>query len=326
MAAKYQIFVSSTFQDLRTERDAVTKAILEMGHIPVGMEMFSAADEQQWQLIARQIESSDYHVVVLAHRYGSVIGTMSYTEREYEHAIASRVPVLGFIIDESALWPGDRQDSDKSAIAAFKQKVKGKPVSFWKNADDLNARVVVALSKAFHASPRRGWLPADQLVDPAVAAEVSRLSKENAELRRKVESLRGELEAFQSPSELETLDAEFKVHGSAILDGHLTSWESSASWRNLFSRLAPALMQTLDDATVCDKLARILAPPAFGKPKLNQDCFETIRIQLIALGFVSVNELATATQRRALFWSLTKLGHQKMVELRTIRAVSSNLS
>jgi protein tyrosine phosphatase (PTP) superfamily phosphohydrolase (DUF442 family) len=52
---KYTIFASSTQSDLAAEREAVAKAILELGHIPVGMEMFSAADEQQWQLIQRQI-------------------------------------------------------------------------------------------------------------------------------------------------------------------------------------------------------------------------------------------------------------------------------
>ena len=53
---KYQVFVGSTYEDLKEERSQVIKAILEMGHIPVGMEMFSAGDEQQWKLIARQIE------------------------------------------------------------------------------------------------------------------------------------------------------------------------------------------------------------------------------------------------------------------------------
>ena len=46
-STQHQIFVSSTYEDLKKERDQVIKAILEMGHIPVGMEMFSAADEQQ---------------------------------------------------------------------------------------------------------------------------------------------------------------------------------------------------------------------------------------------------------------------------------------
>jgi Domain of unknown function (DUF4062) len=40
----------------------VAKAILELGDIPVEMEMFSAADEEQWKLIRRQIDQSDYYV------------------------------------------------------------------------------------------------------------------------------------------------------------------------------------------------------------------------------------------------------------------------
>jgi hypothetical protein len=85
-SVKYQIFVSSTYEDLKMHRDQVVRAILEMGHIPVGMEMFSAGDETQWQLIQRQIESSDYYVVLIAHRYGSMDGPISYTEKEYDYA------------------------------------------------------------------------------------------------------------------------------------------------------------------------------------------------------------------------------------------------
>jgi hypothetical protein len=92
---KYQIFVSSTYEDLKEERDTVIKAILETGNIPVGMEMFSAGDEQQWELIKRQIEDCDYYVVILAHRYGSMDGIISYTEKEYDFAVEKKIPVLG---------------------------------------------------------------------------------------------------------------------------------------------------------------------------------------------------------------------------------------
>nr|VFK57841.1 MAG: protein of unknown function (DUF4062) [Candidatus Kentron sp. TUN]VFK66801.1 MAG: protein of unknown function (DUF4062) [Candidatus Kentron sp. TUN] len=82
---KYQIFVSSTYEDLKPERDQVIKAVLEMGHIPVGMEMFSAGDEQQWDVIKKQIDQSDYYVVLIAHRCGSMDGSISYTEKEYDY-------------------------------------------------------------------------------------------------------------------------------------------------------------------------------------------------------------------------------------------------
>ena len=85
MKVKYQIFVSSTYEDLKAERDIVIKTVLEMGNIPVGMEMFSAGDEQQWELIKRQIDDCDYYVVIVAHRYGSTDGTISFTENRGEH-------------------------------------------------------------------------------------------------------------------------------------------------------------------------------------------------------------------------------------------------
>jgi hypothetical protein len=189
MDKKYTIFVSSTQKDLRDEREAVAKAILELGHIPVGMEMFSAGDEQQWQLIQRQINQSDYYVVIVAHRYGSMIGEVSYTEREYDYAVEKGVPVLGFIIDDKANWPADRMEQDdaiRQRLVGFKEKVRTRMVSFWNTADNLNAKVLAALSKQFPLTPRPGWIRGDQAPSVDIANEISRLSRENAELRQRV--------------------------------------------------------------------------------------------------------------------------------------------
>ena len=45
MEKKYQVFVSSTYQDLQKERQEVMQALLELDCIPVGMELFPAADD-----------------------------------------------------------------------------------------------------------------------------------------------------------------------------------------------------------------------------------------------------------------------------------------
>ena len=47
---KYQVFISSTFTDLVEARRKVRDAILSMYHFPVGMELFGAANEEQWQI------------------------------------------------------------------------------------------------------------------------------------------------------------------------------------------------------------------------------------------------------------------------------------
>ena len=44
---KYQVFISSTFIDLQKERQAAVEAILSVGHIPAGMELFAATNTSQ---------------------------------------------------------------------------------------------------------------------------------------------------------------------------------------------------------------------------------------------------------------------------------------
>jgi len=68
MKKKYQVFVSSTFLDLKAERQAAVEAILLAGHIPAGMELFSAGDESQLEVIKKWIEASDIYMVILGGR------------------------------------------------------------------------------------------------------------------------------------------------------------------------------------------------------------------------------------------------------------------
>src|ERR1035441_5110154 len=69
---RYQVFVSSTFDDLQPERQKVLQAVLEMKAFPAGMELFPSANDEQWAFIQREIESSDYYTVITAGKYGSL--------------------------------------------------------------------------------------------------------------------------------------------------------------------------------------------------------------------------------------------------------------
>ncbi len=69
---KLQVFVSSTYLDLLTERQAAVEAILRAGHIPAGMELFAAGDQSQIKAIREWIEDSDVFLLILGGRYGSI--------------------------------------------------------------------------------------------------------------------------------------------------------------------------------------------------------------------------------------------------------------
>ena len=57
MDRRFQVFVSSTYEDLREERAAVISALLQLDCIPAGMELFPAADDDSWTLIKSVIWS-----------------------------------------------------------------------------------------------------------------------------------------------------------------------------------------------------------------------------------------------------------------------------
>lgn len=194
MSKKFQVFVSSTYTDLVDEREQIIKACLEMGHIPVGMEMFSAADEEQWKIIQRQIDEIDYYVILVAHRYGSTTAEgISYTEKEYDYAVSRGVPILGFVIEESASWPADRieqEEQKKISLINFKNRIKSRLINFWKTKDDLHAKFSIALMKAIVNNPRTGWVKSEESIGTDVMKELSRLSSENASLRKENEALK----------------------------------------------------------------------------------------------------------------------------------------
>lgn len=82
---KLQVFVSSTFKDLREDRQAAVEAILTAKHIPAGMELFASGDESQMSVIKRWIDQSDVYLLILGGRYGSIEPNSgkSYTHLEF---------------------------------------------------------------------------------------------------------------------------------------------------------------------------------------------------------------------------------------------------
>lgn len=53
MEKKYQVFLSSTYSDLKDERKKVLDILLMADCIPAGMEAFVAADMEQFEVIKK---------------------------------------------------------------------------------------------------------------------------------------------------------------------------------------------------------------------------------------------------------------------------------
>lgn len=181
---KYQFFISSTYEDLKEERNKAIQAILTMNQFPIGMEMFSAADDDQWKIIKEAIDSSDFYILIIGNRYGSIEETtgISYTEKEFDYAVEKEIPILVFIVDSSMSMTADKFETDPQKIAklrAFKEKVKqsGRYVKFWKNIDNLETLISQSISKAVLRGNRPGWVRTTDFDIDKSYAEILRLTE-----------------------------------------------------------------------------------------------------------------------------------------------------
>ncbi|MCK0551301.1 DUF4062 domain-containing protein [Pseudomonas syringae] len=321
MSSKYQIFVSSTYLDLKEPRDFVIKAILEMGHIPVGMEMFSAADEEQWSIIRRQIDQSDYYVLILANRYGSVTSEqISYTEKEYDYARSISIPCLGFILETSASWPSDYTDTASAqvqALSLFRDKVKQRPVSFWKNTDDLYGKCSIALMKAFTAYPREGWVRASQYIDGKSSTELLRLSSENARLREALQDSEAALEQKNNRSESDAV-AVLKAN-----ERDLYVWMKDADdWKkkgrislfDVFEVLAPEMFVEISFNSMSLVVATLLASKDYKKVRESHPIPANELKEWVA-DFAALDLIAPSVKKKRAsdteeYWTLTDNGKE----------------
>lgn len=194
---KLQVFVSSTYTDLKEERQAAVEAILNAGHIPAGMELFAAGDQSQWQVIQDWIRESDVYLLIIGGRYGSLepITGKSYTHLEYEYALSQGMPFFAVVITDEKLADKAKEEGldvvereNYKLLQEFKNLVKTKTVRFWNDLKDIKLAIHEALSQYSKREELIGWIPGNQGVNGAeLAEEIARLGKENDKLRNKVE-------------------------------------------------------------------------------------------------------------------------------------------
>lgn len=302
------------------------KAILEMGHIPVGMEMFSAADETQWKIIQRQIDESDYYVVIVANRYGSLAEEgISYTEKEYDYASSKDVPTLGFVMQSDANWPSNLTDTDAASVAslaAFKDKIKEKHISFWNSDEELYGKCAIALMKSFAAYPREGWVRGSQATDVRLTTELARLSEENSQLRISLRNLQAE-EKNKQREELRKVIRILLANTSNMSFWYLgdDDWTAAKeiSLANIFQGIAPEL---LIEKSISDMSS--YAGVMFNKTdRALRDSFPVPSNQVkgwmadfTSLGLVKPSDKKKPVADKDEYWTLTEKGKRMLSQIR----------
>lgn len=330
MKVKYQVFISSTYEDMKMERDQLIKCILEMGHIPVGMEMFSAANEEQWKVIQRQIDDCDYYLVIVAHRYGSTDGCISYTEKEYNYALSKGIPVLGFVLDDSVSWKPEYMEDDvvkKEKLLFFKKRISSKMVSFWKSTEDLYGKAAIALNKAITTYERPGYVRATEAVDKEIYKELARLSSENSELRISLEQKEKELINSAENEEKELISIMQSIDKPIpIRFGSISEWNHDyrLTLLELFECIGKAIIDETDELNINHIIA-------FSASKRN-DYNKSIPVptnklaewlsDLFSLGLIYPSNKKHSVKDTGKYWSLTVKGEDLLKIIRKLKLYS----
>lgn len=335
MEKRYQVFVSSTFRDLQEERAEVIRALLELDCFPSGMELFPAADDDQWTLIKEIIDACDVYIVIVAGRYGSVDAEgVSYTEKEYRYALQEGKPVLGFVHRDSSRIIGQKleEDADKrKKLDEFSALVREKMCKEWDSPGELGgvvSRSLIQTLKRLRDDPDAGWVRANQLADTKAKDEIIRLQNRLAELEANLGT--GQLDAAVDSRNLawgdEVLFLDLVYLG---IDGNMEECEvgrkARLQWNELFYRFGPWL---LDGVTVEQAMS------AFGELVRDEDFVEAADISWLHGCTVHCDRNTVHTillhleglklvyqDRKNHGWGLTDRGRAELIRM---RAITSN--
>lgn len=327
VALKYQIFVSSTFTDLVEERQDAIRNILDLGHIPAGMELFPASDIEQLSYIKKIIDECDYYVIIVGGRYGSLDEEgVSYTEREYDYAVSTGKVVLAFIHGEPGAISVAKTDVAPrlaAALAEFRAKVAtGRIVKFWNSRAQLEALLLKGMVRAFADQPALGWVRGGATSNEELLEQINNLRVENDELREKykdmkkkispaIEGLAGMEEIFELHYKTKTYMNRMTVNGKGSLP---------LPWREIFIALAPAVSKPVVPLLMKIEIRDyIKSNHDTNISELEDVSFQVVKAQMTALGLVGAFN-AEAVNGGVQEWvQLTELGKATLLESLTVK-------
>ncbi len=324
MNKKYSVFVSSTYEDLKEARQEVVNALLQMDCFPVGMEFFNASDQEQWEVIQSLIDDCDYYVLIIAGRYGSVEpkSGKSYTQLEYEYARAKNIPTIAFIYDHPEKLPNENSEKEHiSELEAFKAEAQKHMVKYWNSPTNLSGQVALSLHSMFNTHKRIGWMRADERSSSEQNKELLRLREENDKLLEKIKTL--EESAPEGTEELCQGEDMFNLHITARIDGDYFSeeFQYAMSWNEICKAILPHLVQFCWEYNMSNPLQEYIEAkePQYTGVHIKDMSFQTIKVQLIALGLITEAPKIKTSKTLAAAWTLTKYGMLTLMRLGALR-------
>lgn len=161
-----RIFVSSTFKDLRPERESAQEALRRSELVPWGMELFVSEPSKPLDVCLEQVQLSDAVILIIGFMAGSLIPEspeLTYTRAEFELAQRLGRPVFAFFKTEGGVPVNKETDADKKkALDDFKNAVTSAGITpaYFDSPDRLTVSVLCPhKSQSAAIGPANGQRP-----------------------------------------------------------------------------------------------------------------------------------------------------------------------
>jgi hypothetical protein len=291
------------------------------------MELFPAADEEQFNFIKKVIDDCDYYVLVVGGRYGTISNTgLSYTEMEYNYAKSRGVQILSFLHrnpENLTVLKSEKHEGGRRLLEEFRKTVSsGRLVDYWENGDDLASKVLLSLLQTMKAHPAVGWVRGNKVSNEGLLIDLNELRKENEELRSRIEHLNSktleEKNDIADFSDVFKLDIFFESEG---VFGARAKYRQTIplTWKEIFGAVATDLEFGLSRENVSEKIARSALKKALTDTSFvteaylfNTDELNTVIIQFRALGLIDFTGAEWKLSQRGCQMMLSQLAVKKM--------------
>ena len=191
-------FISSTFLDLREERNATANVLREAGLNVNALDVKPASNDTSKREIENSIKESDFIIVIIGQRYGSIIHEMtgsnrfSITRWEYIKAKHYKKDVLVYFKEVNAkdpIWYDDKNndfDMKRNYLIKFKELLSTKHnPKYFSTADELANEIKKALIPTYRDGVKRLLMEIE-----TQSLEIKRLQKENNLYNNQLSSLK----------------------------------------------------------------------------------------------------------------------------------------
>jgi Domain of unknown function (DUF4062) len=152
------------------------------------MELFPSADDSAWGYIKGEIERSDYYILIVGGKYGSVAEDgISFTEKEYRYAKEKNKPRLVFIRSNAFAVTQDKLEQDegkRKRLKSFTDELdEGRLAQRFDNLHHLELLAYQSLNQQRQLNPLPGYVRSDHNVDHGDEAKLEKLMASHQLLR-----------------------------------------------------------------------------------------------------------------------------------------------